>query len=296
MQPKLRDYVTRLLDTHLTRPMVDLANDIVFPTTLFAGFALLGFPIEDVDRIKRWCGQRVALMFGDLTDEQQVENAQYLIHFWNYCRTFVRMRLDNPGDDLTTDLLELSRERGDDLTIDDVDNIIYSMAIASHETTASSILCSIVRLMHQREAWNKLCQNPDLVPGAIEELLRLSPALIAHRRRATTDTVLAGVEIPKDATIVMLLGSANHDETKFNDAGTIDFERVNTKDHLTFGLGPHYCLGAPLARFEFELLLRELVQRVPQMRLASNREIAYTRTYNLRCPASLPVRLSKTDS
>jgi cytochrome P450 len=276
----------------LSGTRVDLAADVVLPMTLNAGFLLLGFPPQDDERVRNWCGKRVQLMYGALSKDDQIVAAQNITDFWAYCRDFVRMRLERPGDDLTTDLLELSKQRGDDLTVDDVDNIVYSMALASHETTANSILNSIIRLMRNREHWERLCREPQLIPNAVEELLRSDPPIIAHRRRATRESELGGVAIPAGAMVILLFGAGNHDPAQFGDPENIDFDRANAKDHLTFGVGWHYCLGAPLARFEFKLILEELTRRVPDMRLAEAEQITYVPTLNLRAPETLIVELN----
>jgi cytochrome P450 len=291
IEPKLQSYVTSLCDVHLSGSRIDLANDIVLPMTLHAGFVLLGFPPEDKEQVRKWCSKRVQLMYGPLSKEDQIIGARNIVDFWEYCRKFVQRRIAQPGDDLTTDLLELSKQRGDDLTVEDVDNIVYSMALASHETTANAVLNSIIRLMRNRKHWDRLCKEPQSIPNAVEELLRSDPPIIAHRRRTTRDTELGGVEIPKGAMVIMLFGAGNHDPARFSDPDNIDLDRPNAKNHLTFGHAWHFCLGAPLARFEFNLILGELTRRAPQMRLVEDEQVKYLPIFNVRAPEAVMLEL-----
>ena len=284
VQPSVRDYFMELLDRHLQRPVTDICNDVIFPMTAFAGFSLLGFPLEDTEKLRAWSGKRVQLTYGRLTAAEQVEAAHNLVDFWAYCRDYVRMRLDSPGDDLTTDLLALSKERGDDLTVEDVDNMVYSIALASHETSASGISNGMVRLMSQRQHWDAACADPSIIPNLVEELMRFDAPVVTMRRLAKVDTTLAGVPVPAGATVMMLLGASNHDPAQFQNPELIDPHRPNAGEHLAFGNGLHYCLGAPLARFEYNLFLTEITRRAPRMRAAPDQEIPYSPAILIRGP------------
>ncbi len=291
-QPELRRYLEELIDRMTEKVVADIAADIAVPLAALAGFRLLGFPIEDSDLLKSWCGKRVMLTYGDLSVADQVEAAHNLVDFWTYCREFVQKRLDAPDDDLTSDLLALSKIRGDDLTTEDVINMVYSIALASHETTASAILNGMRRILPRHEDWNALREDHSLIPNAVEELLRFDSPTITHRRKTTVATEIGGVSIPSGATVMMLLGAANHDPRHFPKPETFDIRRKDARAHLAFGKDWHYCLGAPLARFEYGLVLERLTTRTPNMRLVEEQAIRYAPVVLIRVPDKLLVEPS----
>lgn len=281
-RPAVRAFATAMVDRLAVKPVADLVADLLYPLPAFAGFALLGFPAEDTDRIKEWCVHRVLLTYGKLSPENQVKAAQELTSFWSYVREHVQRSLESPGDDLTGDLLAMSRTSGDGLTTEDVTNMIYSIALASHETSQNAILNGLRRILSEPTQWKALCENPALIPNAVEELLRLETPVMALRRTATRDTVLGGVAIPAGAQMILMPVSGNHDPAHFPDADTIDFHRSNAREHLTFGKQWHFCLGSPLARFEYNLVLELLTTRTPRMRLVPGQELRYLPTMQFR--------------
>lgn len=288
-QRTLQQFVDQQIDKILEKPIADLVEDLVPELTLYAGFKLLGFPLEDTELVKSWCGKRILLTYGELPVEEQIVAAQNLVDFWDYCRKFVRSRQEQPADDLTTDLLELAKV-SDDLTVEDVDNMIYSLALASHETTANGILNGLIVVLKNRELWNQLVAEPGLIPNAVEELFRMNSPTFTHRRLTSCDTEIAGVPIPKGATIMMAMISGNHDERQFPDPETLNIHRPNANEHLTFGKYWHFCLGAPLARFEYNLVVERLTQRCPRMSMLPDQEIDYLPIVLVRAPDKLLVR------
>lgn len=288
-QPAIRGYAEDLVDKMAKTPVADLVNDLAFPLPAFAGFNLLGFPPEDTDRLRNWCGPRVALTYGDLSPEDQVKAANDLVDFWEYARAFVERRLSEPGDDLTTDLLEFASQRPDDLNTEDVVNMVYSISLAAHETTTGGILNGLHLLLADRAQWKAICDDASLIPGAVDELLRINSPLITVRRTASRDVAFGDVTIPKGAVVLVVLAAANRDGRRFEDADELDIRRNNAADHLAFGHMWHLCLGAPLARFEIGLVLELLSQKLPNIRLAEGQTITYPASISIRSPARLLV-------
>ena len=281
-RPAVRAFATRLVDQLATKPVADLVADLLYPLPAFAGFALLGFPPEDTDRLKEWCVYRVLLTYGKLSPENQVRAAQELTSFWNYVREHVQRCMSHPGDDLTGDLLALSRTLGDGLTTEDVTNMVYSIALAAHETSQNAILNGLLRLMREPAQWQALCEDPGLIPNAVEELLRLETPVMTLRRTVTRDTTLGGVALPAGALVLLMPASGNHDSAHFPDAETMDIRRRNAREHLTFGKQWQFCMGSPLARFEYALVLELLTTRIPHMRLAPGQDFRYLPTMQFR--------------
>jgi cytochrome P450 len=149
------------------------------------------------------------------------------------------------------------------------------------------------RLLEHRSAWDALVADPDRVlPNLIEEALRFDSSNIAWRRVTTRPVTLRGVEIPKGARILVLLGAANRDPSRFPNAEAFDIERADARTHLAFGKGIHYCLGAALTRLELAIVLKLLSARYPAMQLVPVERYPYNANVVFRGPTSLPVLLT----
>jgi cytochrome P450 len=209
--------------------------------------------------------------------------------FWRYAEALVGSRAERPRDDLTSDLL---RARAGDLPAlnhQEVTQIVYELLFAGHETTTGLIGNALRRLLTERQAWGEICRDPALIPNAIEEVLRFDTSVIAWRRQTTQAAEIGGVPVPADANLLLLLGSANRDPAVFEDPDRFDVHRRNAKEHLSFGQGAHYCLGAPLARLEARVVLEELSARLPSLRLVPGQTLRFQPNTTFRGPLSLLV-------
>lgn len=289
-QPALRSDLEALLDGIDGRDEVDLASEVIVPLTASAGFRLLGFPIEDRDRLLGYCSKRVMLTYGDLSEDEQVDCAHTVVEFWNYCRDFIALRQREPADDLTTDFLKFVGEGEQDLTFGDVTNMVWGIAVASHETTAATMMNGMRDLLSHRDKWDALVADPSLAPRAAEELIRFDPPVVVMRRLAKVDTTVAGFPIPAGKAVAMLFGAGNRDPRQFDAPDTIDLNRTDANKHLTFGHKWHFCLGAPLARFEYALVLERMATRFPQMRIVEDQDPGYLPILLLRMMTRLLVR------
>ncbi|MDA8562813.1 cytochrome P450 [Mariniblastus sp.] len=193
--------------------------------------------------------------------------------FWDmpkiskFVRQLINEKRKHPGDDILTGLIE-AQEEGDRLTEDELVAMVFLLIIAGHETTVHLISNSVVTLLDHPEALNRLKAEPDLWESAVEELLRYSgPVLATKPMFAIEDVVLHGVTIPKGKAVLPLLGAGNFDPEVFGNPEQFDITRSSNK-HLGFGKGIHYCLGAPLARMETKIALRNLFERFPDLKLA----------------------------
>ena len=148
---------------------------------------------------------------------------------------------------------------------------------------------AIVTLMRHRQAWERLCAEPALIPNAVEELLRFDSSVITWRRKALKAVEVAGVAIPEGAKLLLALCSGNRDAAHFPEPDRLDIDRDNAKTHLSFGFGIHYCLGAPLARLELKVILEELTRRLPSLRLAPDQPWEFPPNTSFRGPARLLV-------
>ena len=257
--------------------MIDFVERFSFPFPGFAAFSLLGFPDSDTDTLKDWSRNRVLLTYGRLSEDDQVETAKDVLAMWKYVEAFVAERWSNPVDDLTSDLVRLSHEKPEQVNQFDIVNIVYSMALAGHETTCNTIGSGVLALLRNKDQWQRLVDDPSLIENAVEEVLRFDGPVVYHRRLAKVDTEIGGVLIPAGSKVMMAFASADHDPAQFgDDAGVFKVDRADADLHLAFGKGPHLCLGAPLGRLEARLAFELLTTRLPNLELVPDQTLEYT--------------------
>jgi cytochrome P450 len=277
LEPVLRDYATALIEGFVEKPVIDFVQEYSFPFPGFAAFSLLGFPDSDTDTLKEWSRTRVLLTYGRLSDEQQVATAKDVVAMWQYVEDFVDQRTADPLDDLTSDLVRVATDKPDQLTTFDIVNIVYSMALAGHETTMNTIGSGLRALLIDRHQWQRLIDEPALITNAVEEILRFDGPVLNHRRVAKVDTTIGDVDIPAGSRIMMCFAAADHDPAHFgDDADEFRVDRTEAELHLAFGKGAHLCLGAALGRLETQITLELLTTMTPKMELVPDQELQYS--------------------
>ncbi len=174
----------------------------------------------------------------------------------------MKARRSSPRDDLISALVE-AHEAGDRLSEDELVSMIFLLLIAGHETTVNLIGNGVLALLEHPEAMARLRDDPSLIKPAVEELLRYDgPLATATERFAREDVTIDGVTIPRGEMVLAVLSSANRDDRQFERPDALDLTREPNR-HLAFGLGVHYCLGAPLARLEGQIAINTLLRRAP---------------------------------
>jgi hypothetical protein len=267
----------------------DLVATLAFPLPANIVFSLMGVPESDFAQLKQWCGSRAALGWGRPAPGDQVEIATSMATYRRYLRDLVDLRAGQPGDDLTSDLLAIHREDPDRLTREEISSILFSLSFAGHETTTGLIGNTMRRLLEDPARWARVAGQPDLIPAAIEETLRYDPSVPVWRRATTRPVTIGGVDLPEGAKLFLWLAAGGRDGAVFADPGTFDLDRGNARQHLAFGLGLHYCLGANLGRLETRLALEELARRYPRLRLAEGQEFTFHPNISFRGPQVLRV-------
>ncbi len=290
LEPFVREVTGQLLDRLLTQPRFDWVGGLAFPLPITVIFELLGFDHADADQVKDWAGDRLTIMFGRPDEAEQMRVAENMRDFWGYCADHVARRRRERADDFTSALLDIGDADPAAISEVEITSVIFGLANAGHETTTNLLANAVNLLLTHREQWQALCADPTLIPNAVEEALRFDSSVNAWRRRALVDVELAGdgdaVTIPAGAKVLILLGSANRDPDHYERPDEFDVRRDDARQHLSFGRGIHYCLGAPLARLEGRVVLEELAARAPDLRLA-DQELHYPPIISFRGPTEL---------
>lgn len=286
LRPRIQEIADELLDRVEKRGDMDLVEDYAFPLPITVIAELLGIPPEDQGRFRVWSN---AFVSPALTDEAKAEFALHVEEFLAYLHELFARRRAEPSDDLVSALVR-AEEHGDALTEDELSSMAVLLIVAGHETTVSLIASSVLTLLTHRDELEHVLSDPEALPKAIEELLRFeSPVERALTRWAATDVELGGHTIRRGELVVAVLGAANRDPARFAEAESLDVGRSDLQ-HVGFGRGSHYCLGAPLARIETEIALRTLFDRLPTLRLAIDAAALAWRPIPLfRSLVSLPV-------
>jgi cytochrome P450 len=187
-----------------------------------------------------------------------------------------------PADDFTSELVGIHQRDARAISPAEIASVVMGIGVAGHETTTSILGNALRQILPRRELWQTLLDQPARVKDAVEEVLRLDSSLIAWRRRTTEPVQVGGVSIPQGATVLLVLGAANRDPEVFEEPDAFRPGRPNARQHLSFGKGIHFCLGAPLARMQARIMLELLRARWPGMRLVSEQPFEFARNLSFR--------------
>ncbi len=288
--PRIQRITDDLLDRAGSRVnYVELIEDVALPLPLTVISEMLGIPEEDRARFRKWSNAMLEVSSAGAL--QVVGFVPIVYRMMRYFRQLIAQRRVQPQDDLISELVRAEQD-GDRLTEDEMISTIFLLLLAGHETTVNLIASGMLALLEHPDQRACLRENLDLMDSAVEELLRYgSPVEHASPRVVTEDVELHGKLMPKGDFVWLALASANRDESVFPNPDQLDITRTPNK-HLAFGLGIHYCLGAPLARLEGKIALRALVERFPQMQLAvPTSQLQWRNAISVRGLKSLPVFL-----
>jgi cytochrome P450 len=295
MRPRLEEITTALLDAMTGQQRVDLIDAFALPLPVTVICELLGVPLEDRDHFRAW----TAAMISPSQGPEGQRGATRAMR--RYMRDLVARRRGDvdvavDGDeqpDLLSALIAASDEsQGGRLSTAELESMLMLLLIAGHETTVNLIGNGTLALLRNPDQLELLRSRPELIPNAIEELLRYEgPVELGTFRFAREDIELRGVTIPARSVVSVVLRSADHDSDHFMAADRLDITRTDNH-HLAFGHGIHFCLGAPLARMEGRVALGALLDRFPNLQLAARVEdLEWRPSPILRGLKSLPVRL-----
>lgn len=262
---RIQAMADELVDAVIARGEMDLIDEYAFPLPIVVICEMLGIPAADRQQFRIWSNAFLAPTF---TEEAWQETLRLMTDFTEYLRAFFAERRQRPQDDLVSALIRAEAE-GEQLSEDELFSMVILLIVAGHETTVNLIGNGMRSLLLHPQQLAQLRENPALIDTAVEELLRYDgPVERSTTRFAAEDVELNGQLIRRSQAVEVVLSSANRDECQHARADTLDITRQPNR-HLAFGMGIHYCVGAPLARMEGAIAINTLIQRLPGLRLAA---------------------------
>jgi cytochrome P450 len=290
MEPQIRATVDELLDAVDPSAPFDVVAALTFPLPASIIFSFIGVPREDWEQLKEWCGSRAGLAWGRPAPEEQVHHATQMVAYRRYLRELVAAKGSDRGDDFCSALLEIHDEDPEALTHEEVASILFSLSFAGHETTNNLIGNCVRRLLEAPERWRRLVADAELIPGAVDEILRWDPSVPVWRRVTTKPVTLGGVELPEGAKLFLWLAAAGRDAAMFPEPDRFDPQRDNARRTLAFGRGIHFCIGSALGRLEATVALEGLTGRFPRLSLVPDQDVPYHANISFRGPQALWVQ------
>ncbi len=285
LEPRIQEITNDLLNAMEGKQTIDLIAEFALPLPSTVIAELLGVPLDDQPRFHRWTK---TLLYSGLMEEAQIA----ALEFTMYIHEMIEERQENPREDLISGLVSVE-EDGETLNREELISMIFLLLVAGHETTVNLIGNGTLALMQHRDQLDLLVQHPEHIKTAIEELLRFNgPVETTTMRWALEDVEIAGITIPQGDIVLPSLIAANRDPAKFENPNTLDITR-DPNPHIAFGMGIHYCLGAPLARLEGAIAMNSFLQAYPNSELnTAVEDLQWSESLLLHGMKTLPIRLS----
>ena len=287
MEDRVRATAHALLDEVDGDAEFDLMADLAAPLPTVVIAEMIGVPGEDRDQFKVWSDRIARTLEPNLTPRENQLANEASNALGDYFSRIIEQRRDAPRDDLVSKLIE-AEEEGDHLTTDEMQATLQLLLVAGNETTTNLIGNGMLALLRHPDQLQLLREQPELMPNAIEELLRYDSPVQVDGRTALEDVEIGGRMARKGSGVTLLIGGANRDPEEFERPEELDVTREDA-GNISFGRGIHHCLGAPLARLEGKVAFEALFERYGEIQLGAPRP-RYKRNIVLRGLESLPIR------
>ena len=294
LEPRLREIAGELLDDALAQGRVDFVEAFSYPLPVIVIAELIGVPTADRRQFREW-SDKIVENLGEgiggmpIDPARAKERMEVSRAMDEYFSRLLDERIREPRDDILTQLVSAERN-GDRLTREEMLTMLSVMLIAGNETTRNLIGNIVIQLLAHPGELARLRADPALVPTAVNEVLRFDSSVQATVRRATQPIGIGSEKIAQGEAVLTWLGSANRDESAFEDPDRFDVTR-DPNHHVGFGFGVHYCMGSHLARLEARVALDELLKRTRSFERTDDEPIERTPSFILRGPERLPVEL-----
>jgi hypothetical protein len=290
MRPRIRALVEELLDAVQAKGRMDAISELSSVLPIIVIGELLGLPREDRYRLKSWSSLLAALIGTGRPTLAEVEGGlTAILEMEAYLRPLLVQRRTQPGEDLLSALVR-AEEQGNLLTEQEVLSTCTLLLFAGHETTMNLLGNGLLALLRHPEQWELLRGAPELLPDAVEELLRYDSPVQFTNRMVAVDFEFAGHGFRQGQRVMLLLAAANRDPSHFAEPDRLDVRRKELR-HQSFGMGPHYCVGAALARLEAQETFAALMRRFPRMQVEPGASLRWVDNLGFRGLQSLPVVL-----
>jgi cytochrome P450 len=288
LRPRIAAAIDGLIDK-LGDGEVDLVGELALPLPIMVIGELLGLPPADRDQCRAWTDSIGHVIDPIVTPAMQVAMNQAVTEFSEYLAGQLTARRAHPGPDLLSSMASME-DHGERLTDDEIIANTVLMFNAGHETTVNLIGNGMLALLKHPEQLQRLRENPGLIDQGVDELIRYDAPVQMAARIMTADTDLGETTIRAGAKVMLLYGAANRDPERYAEPDRLDLGRTGVKS-LAFGGGPHFCLGAPLARLEVAMVFTALLERYPSIELATE-EHTWRPNLNLRGLTGLSLKLA----
>lgn len=264
LRPFMRQVINGLVDDIVAKGTSEFVHDICEPYPIPIICELLGAPKEDWRLFSRWASDLLRIFNNNLREDLPfIAKAREELDA--YAEALIEARRSAPADDLLTDLIA-AEQSGDRLSKEELLVMVEAVIVAGTDTTRNQLACAVALFSNYPDQWRLLADDPSLAATAVEETMRYLGAVRGTGRFASEDIEFNGVLFPKGSLVFPSLVAANFDETTFDAPGTFNIRRPGIGQHMSFGTGIHYCLGASLARAELQEALPILAQRLPNLR------------------------------
>jgi cytochrome P450 len=293
LEPRIAEVTTELLDATGAGERLDLIESLAYPLPVIVIAEMLGIPSTDRPTFRRWADTLFDVNIDPEDSLQKVGEeavasvAPTMRELNTYLLDYIRSRRANPGQDLTSKLLQADVD-GERLDDQEIVGFVGLLLLAGHITTTATLGNTIVSFEENPDAATEIRADPSLLPAAIEEVLRHRTPFPRLARLATTNAQVGDVEIPAQGLILVWLTAANRDARVFPDPNRFDIHR-RPNPHLTFGHGIHFCLGAPLARLEAKVALRIMLDRYRGITVATDAPVEYRNPWLMVSVNKLPL-------
>lgn len=295
LEDTVRATVDSYIDKFIDKGEVDIYKELLHISPLTVALKFMGIPAEDMHKIHEYSMGHATATWGKPTPETMNQVAETNGKFWQHSQRvlnkLLRAEEETPGTGWVPHSIRAHREDPESVPMYYLRSKTMSAVTAAHDTTANSVSNLFIYLLTERpDIWNLLKDKPELIPNAIEESFRLNGGSHAWRRRTLEPVEIRGVKIPAGQRILLVTSVANRDPEMFPDPHTFDLYRDNVTKHLLFGYGIHQCMGRNLARLQMQMLLQQMLKRLPHIELVPNQDYGRLPSVSFRGPQSIMAR------
>lgn len=292
MEQRIHSLCVELL-ADIERLDFDWIQSFAAPLPLIIIMELIGFPLADRDKLKRWSDASVALLSGINSTEELMQYGQEINQLIAYLAEHYDRAFDSPSDNLLGDLIAESKLDDQQFGRDEIVSMLVQLLTAGNETTASLVGSGMLMMCEDQQLQSELRQNPEKISAFVEEVLRLESPFHGHFRLVKSDHVLHGIELKAGDRLMLMWSSTGRDADQFDNPLMVKLDRKKPKSHFAFGYGIHHCIGAALSRAEARIAFETVLASSKNISLQSRQQARYTPSLFIRSLTELTIIIKK---